>query len=59
MVAQHGIANEDIFNFDETGFATGLTATAKIITRAEYYGKRSMLQSGNRELQVLQPHANA
>jgi len=27
----------------------GLTATAKVITRAEYYGKRSMLQPGNRE----------
>jgi hypothetical protein len=49
VVAQHGIADEDIFNFDETGFAMGLTATAKVITRAEYYGKRSMLQPGNRE----------
>ncbi|KAG0160244.1 hypothetical protein PDIDSM_7771 [Penicillium digitatum] len=25
------------FNFDETGFAMGLTATAKVITRSEYY----------------------
>ena len=49
VVAQYGIANEDIFNFDETGFAMGLTATAKVITRAEYYGRRSMLQPGNRE----------
>jgi hypothetical protein len=49
VVAQYGIADDDIFNFDETGFAMGLTATAKIITRAEYYGKRSMLQPGNRE----------
>jgi hypothetical protein len=43
VVAQYGIADEDIFNFDETGFAMGLTTTAKVITRAEYYGKRSML----------------
>lgn len=49
MVAQHGIADEDIFNFNETGFAMGLTITAKIITRAEYYGKRPMLQLGNHE----------
>lgn len=27
----------------------GLTATAKVITRAEYYGRRSVLQLGNRE----------
>jgi DDE superfamily endonuclease. len=27
----------------------GLTATAKVITRAEYYGRRSVLQPGNRE----------
>ncbi|KAK5787481.1 hypothetical protein VI817_009978 [Penicillium citrinum] len=49
VIVQYGIADEDIFNFDETGFAMGLTATAKIITRAEYCGKRSMLQPGNRE----------
>lgn len=39
----------DIYNFDETGFAMGLTATAKVITRTEYYGKRALLQPGNRE----------
>ena len=36
-------------NFDETGFAMGLTATAKVVTRAEYYGRRSLLLPGNRE----------
>ena len=48
-VQQHGILPEDIYNFDETGFAMGLTATAKVITRAEYYGRRPVLQPGNRE----------
>jgi hypothetical protein len=28
--------NED-YNFDETGFAIGLTATTKVVTRTEYY----------------------
>ncbi|KAJ5267937.1 hypothetical protein N7478_010745 [Penicillium angulare] len=37
------------YNFDETGFAMGLTATAKVITRTEYYGKLALLQPGNRE----------
>ena len=48
-VQQYGILLEDIYNFDETGFAMGLTATAKVITRAEYYGRRPVLQPGNRE----------
>ena len=46
---EYGIADDDIYNFDETGFAMGLTATAKVVTRAEYYGRRSVLQPGNRE----------
>ena len=46
---QYSIALEDIYNFDETGFAMGLVATAKVITRADYYGKARILQPGNRE----------
>ena len=46
---QYGIDPDDIYNFDETGFVMGLTATAKVITRAEYYGRRSLLQPGNCE----------
>jgi hypothetical protein len=46
---QHGILPEDIYNFNETGFAMGLTATAKVVTRLEYYGRRSVLQPGNWE----------
>ncbi|KAJ5336427.1 uncharacterized protein N7506_004449 [Penicillium brevicompactum] len=43
------IDNDNIYNFDETGFAMGLTATVKVITRNKYYGRRSLLQPGNRE----------
>ena len=45
---QYGIDPDDIYNFDETGFAIGLIATAKVITRKEFYGRRSLLQPGNR-----------
>lgn len=48
-ILQYGIDPDDVYNFDETGFAMGLTATAKVITRSEYYGRRSLLQPGNRE----------
>ena len=45
----YGILPDDIYNFDETGFAMGLVSTAKVVTRSEYYGRRSVLQPGNRE----------
>ncbi|KAJ5267711.1 hypothetical protein N7478_010519 [Penicillium angulare] len=48
-ILENGIDPDDIYNFDETGFAMGLTATAKVVTRSEYYGRRSLLQPGNRE----------
>ncbi|RJE17441.1 Pogo transposable element, partial [Aspergillus sclerotialis] len=48
-IDKNGIQTEDIYNFDETGFAMGLIATAKVVTRAEYHGRRSVLQPGNRE----------
>ncbi|KAG2001207.1 hypothetical protein GB937_010394 [Aspergillus fischeri] len=48
-IMQHGIAQEDIYNFDETGFAMGLVATARVVTRADYYRKASLIQPGNRE----------
>ena len=47
-ILSYGIDPNDIYNFDETGFAIGLIATAKVITRREYYGRRSLLQPGNR-----------
>ena len=48
-ITRYGILPDDIYNFDETGFAMGLVSTAKVVTRAEYYGRRSVLQPGNRE----------
>jgi len=48
-IDENGIDPDDVYNFDETGFAMGLTATARVITRAEYYGRRALLQPGNRE----------
>jgi hypothetical protein len=49
IVDENGIQPEDIYNFNETGFAMGLISAQKVVTRAEYYGRRSILQPGNRE----------
>jgi hypothetical protein len=37
----------------------GLTSTAKVVTRAEFYGRRSLLQPGNREWVTLIKCINA
>lgn len=48
-IEENGIQPEDIYNFDETGFAMGLISAQKVVTRTEYYGRRPILQPGNRE----------
>ena len=48
-IMKYGITLDDIYNFDETGFAMGLVATAKVVTRAEMVGKPFLIQPGNRE----------
>jgi hypothetical protein len=42
-ILSYSIDPDDIYNFDETGFAIGLIITAKVITRREFYGRRSLL----------------
>ena len=38
-IAKYGILEEDIHNFDETGFQMGVIATAKVVTGRERAGK--------------------
>jgi hypothetical protein len=48
-IQEFGILEQDIYNFDETGFQMGIIATAKVITRAETRGRPTLIQPGNRE----------
>ena len=48
-IQEWGIVDEDIYNFDETGFAMGTIATAKVITQAERSSRPNLIQPGNRE----------
>ena len=48
-VDQYGIQEEDIFNFDETGFAMGIASTTRVITQAEKVALPKLVQPGNRE----------
>ena len=46
---ENGILPDDIYNFDESGFAMGINVTTKVITQAFFLGRRGVLQAGNRE----------
>ena len=46
---KYGIVDEDIYNFDETGFMIGMIDPCMIITGAERNGRRKKFQLGNRE----------
>jgi hypothetical protein len=39
----NGIQDEDLYNFDETGFAMGLISTARVVTRQEIAGRPKLL----------------
>ena len=48
-IAKYGILEEDIHNFDETGFQMGVIATTKVVSGAERAGRAVAVQPGNRE----------
>jgi hypothetical protein len=48
-IAEYGILEQDIYNFDETGFQMGVIATAKVVTGADRAGRPRTVQPGNRE----------
>jgi hypothetical protein len=41
--------DDDIYNFDKTGFQIGVITTAKVITGAERSNQPTSIQPGNRE----------
>ncbi|KAK6823615.1 hypothetical protein PG987_013872 [Apiospora arundinis] len=47
--AKYGILDEDLYNFDETGFMMGQIASSMVVTGADRDGKRKKVQPGNRE----------
>jgi len=44
-----GILDEDVYNFDETGFQMGVIATARVLTRSDRRGRPMVMRPGNRE----------
>ena len=48
-IIEYGILDDDIYNFDETGFQMGVISTAKVITGTDRAGRPRTIQPGNRE----------
>ena len=43
------ILDEDIYNFDKTGFMIGVAATSKVVTSSDTTGRAITVQPGNRD----------
>ena len=48
-IEKYGVTEDDIFNFDETGFQMGVISTSKVITTSERKGRPRTTQPGNRK----------
>ena len=49
FTAKYGIAAEDIYNFDGTGFLMGQISTTTVVTGSDKAGNPKLAQPGNRE----------
>src|SRR5207248_666309 len=56
---QYGILDEDIWNFDETGFQMGVIATSRVVTGTDRAGRPRTVQPGNREWVTIIEAINA
>ena len=48
-IAKYGIADDDIYNFDETGFQMGVISAGMVVTSSERVSNAKLMQPGNRE----------
>jgi hypothetical protein len=48
-ITKYRIYNEDIYNFDKTGFQIGVITTVKVITGSEHSSWPVSIQPGNRK----------
>jgi hypothetical protein len=50
IIAKYGITEDDIYNFDETGFAMGvISVSSKVVTSSDTNGRPKTRQPGNRD----------
>jgi hypothetical protein len=49
IIAKYGIVENDIYNFDETGFMMGTIFSGMVVTTSDGRGRAQLVQPGNRE----------
>ncbi|KAH5822262.1 hypothetical protein HBI94_090420 [Parastagonospora nodorum] len=59
MKAKHGILDDDMYNFDESGFMMGQISTGAVVTASERRGRPKTVQQGNREWTTVIQGVNA
>jgi hypothetical protein len=47
--AKYGVHDDDVHNFDETGFQMGIIGSMKVVTGAERRARPALVQPGDRE----------
>ena len=47
--AKYGIVDDDVYNFDETGFMMGIIFAGMVVTTSDGRSKAKLAQPGNRE----------
>ena len=57
--AKYGIVDDDIYNFDETGFMMGIIFAGMVVTTSDSRGKAKLAQPGNREWATVTQGVNA
>ncbi|KAL2016134.1 hypothetical protein VTK56DRAFT_4225 [Thermocarpiscus australiensis] len=57
--AKYGIVDDDIYNFDETGFIMGIIFAGIVVTTSDGRGKAKLAQPGNREWATVIQGVNA
>ena len=51
--AKYGVHNDDVHNFDESGFQMGVIGTMKVVTGSERRARPDLIQPGDREWVTL------
>ena len=57
--AKYGIVDDDIYNFDKTGFMMGIIFTGMVVTTSDGRGRAKLAQPGNREWATVIQGVNA
>jgi hypothetical protein len=51
--AKYGVYDDDVHNFDESGFQMGVISTMKVVTGSERHARPDLIQPGDRKWVTL------